>query len=197
MVSAKSDQRPPEAHLALEAADRKERLLALRRRKAGESDDTLPGHPFTFRHRNFNPSTRQPIRADQSRPAVVADVETVERRVQGLAERIIADDAVKRMEELDLLNIAPKRANWDLRRDMDKRTKKLERQTAQAYATLFRQRLVANKSADPARAMGTIPSGQDLVASMDAAERERTRREGRGGGGGGGSGEDESGDESD
>ena len=78
--------------------------------------------------------------------------------------------------------------------------RKLERKTAEAYATLFRenlfflpshsffadppssraqgQRLVANKSADPARVAGTIPSGQDLVASMDAAERERRRREG-------------------
>lgn len=30
----------------------------------------------------------------------MADVETVEKRVEGLAERIIAEDAVKRMEEL-------------------------------------------------------------------------------------------------
>lgn len=30
----------------------------------------------------------------------MADVETVEKRVAGLAERIIAEDAVKRMEEL-------------------------------------------------------------------------------------------------
>ena len=125
MVSTRSDQRPPEMHLALEAADRKERLLALRRRKDGETDDTLGpryalslfpllslsrllntflysgySHSFTFRHRNFNPGTRQPVRAAESRPAVVADVETVERRVEGLAERIIADDAVRRMEEL-------------------------------------------------------------------------------------------------
>jgi hypothetical protein len=33
MVSAKKDERPPEMTLAAEAADRKERLLALRRRK--------------------------------------------------------------------------------------------------------------------------------------------------------------------
>lgn len=55
---------------------------------------------FVFRQRNFDRGTRQPIKAVQSKPAVVADVETVEKRVAGLAERIIAEDAVKRMEEL-------------------------------------------------------------------------------------------------
>lgn len=39
----------------------------------------------------------------------------------------------------DLLNIAPKRANWDLKRDMDKRMKKLERRTVECYAVLFRE----------------------------------------------------------
>lgn len=40
MVSAKKDERPPEMTLSLEAADRKERLLALRRRKdEGAGDD--------------------------------------------------------------------------------------------------------------------------------------------------------------
>jgi hypothetical protein len=186
---------------------------------------------FVFRQRNFDRGTRQPIKAVQSKPAVVADVETVEKRVAGLAERIIAEDAVKRMEDLvsmpfencrrtcsrlyifwdhllttdpghasqDLLNIAPKRANWDLRRDMDKRMKKLERKTQEAYATLFRkpsppvrispypntrlfslfslpgQRLIANKT--NGASAGTIPSGQDLVASMEAADRERRRGE--------------------
>lgn len=55
---------------------------------------------FVFRQRNFDRGTRQPIKAVQAKPAVVADVETVEKRVAGLAERIIAEDAVKRMEEL-------------------------------------------------------------------------------------------------
>ncbi|KAI5452078.1 hypothetical protein NCC49_001018 [Naganishia albida] len=161
--------------LAAEAADRKERLLALRRRKDDGAEHDGSRGSFVFRQRNFDRGTRQPIKAVQSKPAVVADVETVEKRVAGLAERIIAEDAVKRMEELDLLNIAPKRANWDLRRGMDKRMKKLERKTQEAYATLFRQRLLANKSSGASA--GTIPSGQDLVASMEAADRDRRREE--------------------
>ena len=39
----------------------------------------------------------------------------------------------------DLFNIAPKRANWDLKRDMEKKLAKLERQTQQAIHTLIRK----------------------------------------------------------
>ncbi|KAJ9126985.1 hypothetical protein QFC24_001216 [Naganishia onofrii] len=197
MVSAKSAAAadgPPEMTLALQAADRKERLLALRRRKDdGVDQEEQQGgrRTFVFRQRNFDRTTRQPIRATRvatttgTAPAAAAsELDTVEKRVEGLAERIIAEDAVKRMEELDLLNIAPKRANWDLRRDMDKRMKKLERKTQEAYAHLFRQRLLSTKTNGQSApgGGGTIPSGQDLVASMDAAERERRRVDLVGGG---------------
>jgi coiled-coil domain-containing protein 12 len=40
----------------------------------------------------------------------------------------------------DLLNIAPKRPNWDLKREMEKKLAKLERQTQQAIHTLIRTR---------------------------------------------------------
>ncbi|KAJ9091092.1 hypothetical protein QFC19_009266 [Naganishia cerealis] len=103
MVSAKNDDGPPEMTLALQAADRKERLLALRRRKddGADSDEKEGGRrTFVFRQRNFDRGTRQPIRAARGAPASAADVDTVEKRVEGLAERIIAEDAVKRMEDL-------------------------------------------------------------------------------------------------
>jgi hypothetical protein len=38
----------------------------------------------------------------------------------------------------DLLNIAPKRANWDLKRELEKKTAKLERKTQEAIHTLIR-----------------------------------------------------------
>ena len=38
----------------------------------------------------------------------------------------------------DLFNIAPKRPNWDLKREMDKKLAKLDRQTQQAVHTLIR-----------------------------------------------------------
>lgn len=73
----------------------------------------------------------------------------------------------------DLFNIAPKRPNWDLKREMDKKLSKLDRQTQQAVHTLIRtftsnflhflesflpgQRLAAQKG-----------QSDDLVAAMQA-----------------------------
>jgi hypothetical protein len=37
----------------------------------------------------------------------------------------------------DLFNIAPKRANWDLKREMEKKLAKLDRRTQEAIHTLI------------------------------------------------------------
>lgn len=62
----------------------------------------------------------------------------MEKAVEGLAEQIIQEDEAKRQEELDLFNIQPRRANWDLKRDMNARMGRLERRTNEAVATIFR-----------------------------------------------------------
>lgn len=51
---------------------------------------------FAFKQRNFDPETRQHRR----REAGEAGEDTVEKAVEGLAERIIQEDEVKRAEEL-------------------------------------------------------------------------------------------------
>ena len=69
--------------------------------------------------------------------------DTVEKAVEGLAEQIIQEDEAKRQEELDLFNIQPRRANWDLKRDMNARMGRLERRTNEAIAAIFRAYLSA------------------------------------------------------
>lgn len=51
----------------------------------------------------------------------------------------------------DLFNIQPKRANWDLKRDMTNRMSKLDRKTNEAIATLFREStiMITSLSARP------------------------------------------------
>jgi predicted secreted protein len=44
-----------------------------------------------------------------------------------------------RADGQDLFNIQPKRANWDLKRDMTNRMAKLDRKTNEAIATIFRE----------------------------------------------------------
>jgi len=48
-------------------------------------------------------------------------------------------------DEQDLFNIQPKRANWDLKRDMTNRMSKLDRKTNEAIATLFRESTAVNR----------------------------------------------------
>ncbi|KZV65915.1 mRNA splicing factor [Peniophora sp. CONT] len=136
--------------LAEVSETRKARLIALRKRRAGEGD--LSSEPI-LSTRNFDPETR----TLRKRPTGQEEEDTVEKAVAGLAERILSEDESRRAQDLDLFNIAPKRPNWDLKRDMQKKLAKLDRQTQQAIHTLIRQRLAAQKG-----------QSDDLVGAMRA-----------------------------
>ncbi|KIJ35756.1 hypothetical protein M422DRAFT_51369 [Sphaerobolus stellatus SS14] len=150
--------------LAEAANARKERLLALRKRKAGELDgeDSENTETVKLKPRNFDPETRTLRKHDPS----VQIEDTVEKTVEGLAEKIIAEEAERRQQELDLLNIAPKRPNWDLKREMERKLAKLDRKTSEAIHTLIRQRIVAQKGED-----------NDLVGALNAHEKGREAEE--------------------
>ncbi|WWC72477.1 uncharacterized protein I206_106439 [Kwoniella pini CBS 10737] len=149
-------------NLAANSAARKERLIALRRRKEGKDvNGNGESSHFAFKQRNYDPETRTLRKRGQEDE----NEDTVEKAVEGLAEQIIKEDEEKRKEELDLFNIQPKRANWDLKRDMNNRMLKLDRKTNESIATLFRQRLQSMKKEQK----GEI----DLLASMNAQEHER------------------------
>ncbi|CAK5277332.1 unnamed protein product, partial [Mycena citricolor] len=117
--------------LAAASEARKARLVALKRRKDGAPDEPV------VKNRNFDPETR----TLKKRVPLTDDVDmedTVERNVTGLAEKIIAEDEERRAQELDIFNIAPKRPNWDLKRETDKKLAKLQRRTQEAIHTLIR-----------------------------------------------------------
>lgn len=46
------------------------------------------------------------------------------------------------IEEIDLANLAPRKPDWDLKRDVSKKLEKLERSTQRAIAELIRERLL-------------------------------------------------------
>ncbi|KAI0748625.1 mRNA splicing factor [Daedaleopsis nitida] len=140
---------------------RKARLLALRKRRAGEavegvSEDAEP----VIKHRSFDPATRTLKKHTNTHDEDVQMEDTVEHQVDGLAENIIAEDAERRAQDLDLFNIAPKRPNWDLKRELDKKLAKLERKTQESIHTLIRQRLAAQKG-----------QSDDILGAMQAEER--------------------------
>ncbi|KAJ7272028.1 cwf18 pre-mRNA splicing factor-domain-containing protein [Mycena haematopus] len=163
-----------DSSLATASEARKARLLALKRKKEGIADDAYVSWYFlsflrlhvvfsaaepVIKNRNFDPESR----TLKKRPIISDDVEmedTVERDVAGLAEKIIAEDEDRRAQELDVFNIAPKRPNWDLKREMDKKLAKLQRRTQEAIHTLIRQRLAAQKG-----------DADDIAGAMRAQEK--------------------------
>lgn len=45
------------------------------------------------------------------------------------------------IDEVDLTNLAPRKPDWDLKRDVAKKMEKLEKRTQRAIAELIRERL--------------------------------------------------------
>ncbi|GAA5920217.1 hypothetical protein JCM1841_000421, partial [Sporobolomyces salmonicolor] len=110
-----------------------------------------------FKFRNYDPETgtlRKHARTDED--------DTVEKQVEGLADQVIAQDEHVRAQDLDLTNIQPKKANWDLKRDLERKLAKLKPKTELAISLLIRKRLQAQKGVSET-------AGAELVAGMDKA----------------------------
>lgn len=147
--------------LAEEADARKLRLLALRRKKEGVNGEGQHSSEPILSRRNFDPQSRTLRKRTQDDDENMED--TVERDVAGLADQIVAEDEETRAQDLDLTNIAPKRPNWDLKRELDRKMAKLERKTQEAIHTLIRQRLAAQKG-----------DTDDIIGAMRAQENAET-----------------------
>ncbi|KAJ3762696.1 mRNA splicing factor [Lentinula raphanica] len=135
---------------------RKARLLELKKRKETRYEEQIATQGI-IKNRNFDPESRTLKKHAGSEDV---EMDTVEKKVEGLAEQVIAEDEEKRAEDLNVFNIAPKRPNWDLKRETDKKLAKLERKTQEAIHTLIRQRLAAQKG-----------ESDDIVGAMRAQER--------------------------
>ncbi|XP_076240392.1 coiled-coil domain-containing protein 12 [Calliopsis andreniformis] len=119
-----------------EALKRKERLQALKRKaedsKENKNDtaNRLPKPKF----RSYKPQ-------DESlKDKVLEDAKpgNVEEEVQ---DQLNAANTKVVIEELDISNLAPRKPDWDLKRDVSKKLEKLERRTQKAIAELIRDRL--------------------------------------------------------
>lgn len=67
----------------------------------------------------------------------------------------------------DLNTLAPRKPDWDLKRDIEKRMSKLERRTQRAIAELIRERLKGEQNIDLALA---VNEGARANAQVDVDE---------------------------
>ncbi len=62
-------------------------------------------------------------------------------------EELAQEKSALEIEQLDFTNLAPRKPDWDLKRDIAPKLEKLERRTQKAIAELIRERL-QGQSAD-------------------------------------------------
>ncbi|KAK1795290.1 hypothetical protein P4O66_010462, partial [Electrophorus voltai] len=145
-----------------QALKRKERLKALRGRQlqGGGPEDGEPGSKKALdeteaeeRHRDLKLRNYSPEDEElKERQVPKAKPASVEDKVR---EQLEAANPEPVIEEVDLANLAPRKPDWDLKRDVAKKLEKLEKRTQKAIAELIRDRLKGSE-ADLAEAVGAV-----------------------------------------
>ncbi|KAI9888583.1 MAG: hypothetical protein M1814_006630 [Vezdaea aestivalis] len=123
--------------------------------------------------RNYDPNTRGPKLGFDTAPQT--DQVTVEEHAQKLSEEQKVKDreeAARNNGEIDLFALQPKKRNWDLKRDLKKKTRTLDIRTDNAIARLVRDRLLKN-----AEGGSKGLEGSALVEAVKVRERETLREQ--------------------
>ncbi|KAK2718635.1 coiled-coil domain-containing protein 12-like [Artemia franciscana] len=125
-------------NLEAEAWKRKERLKSLKSGNTNRNSDdstnlsSLPRPQF----RNYKPISED-LKHAVGEAAKRGDVE------MEVADSLEKAKDLPVVEEIDVTNLAPRKPDWDLKRDVAKKLELLERRTKRAIAELIRERLKA------------------------------------------------------
>ncbi|KAG0346448.1 hypothetical protein BG004_001712 [Podila humilis] len=116
---------------------RKERLEQLKKRKLESTSNGDKDVSLSFR--NYTPLNEN-LKADDTKIATHKDIgETVEKKMEGVVEQVIQEEEEKRAKDVDIFTLAPKKPNWDLKRDIEPKLLKLEKKTRAAIIDLIRK----------------------------------------------------------
>ncbi|KFM81533.1 Coiled-coil domain-containing protein 12, partial [Stegodyphus mimosarum] len=145
-----------------EAQKRREKLANLRKRVQEKSDtqndapeEELPKPIF----RNYTPNDDD-LRNNQLPKAKPESVEVE------IKDHLEATKPEPLIDEVDLSTLAPRKPDWDLKRDVAKKLEKLERRTQKAIAELIRERLKSNESS----LVDAVSYAEATVAANDSDE---------------------------
>ncbi|XP_047454582.1 coiled-coil domain-containing protein 12 [Mugil cephalus] len=145
-----------------QALKRKERLKALRDKqihgreqedgepenKKATLEETSEAKHRELKLRNYTPEDEElkERQVPKAKPASVEDK---------VKDQLEAANPEPIIEEVDLANLAPRKPDWDLKRDVAKKLEKLERRTQRAIAELIRDRLRGSEE-ELAGAVGAV-----------------------------------------
>jgi coiled-coil domain-containing protein 12 len=194
------------ATLGAAADERKARLAKLKSLKRKQPSDEIvalestrspspPDEPDVARlhlsGRNYDPEAKGPKLGFEAPPTLAVE-KTLEQQA-----REVEDEIRKKAEEeeqddkgVDLFKLQPKKPNWDLKRDLEKKLEILNVRTENAIARMVRERIEgAQKAAKSKSGNGTITAseggeelgmeGVALVEGVKLREREEEEEERR------------------
>lgn len=119
--------------------------------------------------RNYDPETRGPKLGFENAPTESMDQTLEEQAAEVEAEvRQQAKEDEANDKGIDLFKLQPKKPNWDLKRELDKKMELLNVRTDNAIARLVRARLAAKKGAEDGDG-GAGPTSGDLPDEIDGA----------------------------
>ncbi|XP_046777139.1 coiled-coil domain-containing protein 12 isoform X4 [Gallus gallus] len=100
--------------------------------KGDEEEETVRHRELVLR--NYDPEDEE-LKKRKLPPAKPASVE------DKVKDQLEAAKPEPIIDEVDLTNLAPRKPDWDLKRDVAKKMEKLEKRTQRAIAELIRERL--------------------------------------------------------
>lgn len=192
--------------LSATADDRKARLANLRNLKRKQpTDEIVPpestrspsppagGKDTSTLHlsgRNYDAEVKGPKLGFDAPPTLALEKATLEEQAAALAEETKrkAEEEDKDDKGIDLFKLQPKKPNWDLKRDLEKKMEVLNVRTDNAIARLVRERIAAAQKAKQ-KSGGVGPEDADgeaagvdgvtLVEGLRMREREEEEEERR------------------
>lgn len=127
--------------------------------------------------RNYDPETKLPKLGFEAPPTLGPDEKTLEEQAADLEADIKRKAAQEAAEDkgIDLFKLQPKKPNWDLKRELNKKLEVLNVRTDNAIARLVRERLQAKK-VEALKAGDGIDDGDAAVAGIEGGELEEIVR---------------------
>lgn len=185
--------------------DRKARLAKLKNLKRKQPTDEIvapeseraaspPEEPDVSRlhvsGRNYDPEARGPKLGFEQPPTLSLDKQTLEEQAADVEDEVKQNAELEAQDDkgVDLFKLQPKKPNWDLKRELDKKMEVLNVRTDNAIARLVRDRITgAQKAATNSMAVeGTQGDGEavgmdgvTLVEGLRVREREEEEEERR------------------
>lgn len=184
-------------HTTLGAAadERKARLAKLKSLKRKQPDDEIvapesnrspPGSPDVAKlhlsGRNYDPEAKGAKLGFEAPPTLTLEKPTLEQQAQQVEDEIRqkAEEEEQDDKGVDIFKLQPKKPNWDLKRDLEKKLAILNVRTDNAIARMVRNRIEAEKAAKMKR-IGAVTEidreevgmdGVTLVEGLKQLERE-------------------------